>query len=544
MNRILRKFPKSTAFDATVTQTLCIGLINFFNSGVGGGGYLVTSSSSSNKDEKPLTIDFREMAPGNTTSDMFLKDPVLLPKVGALAVAIPGELMGLWELFQRRGSGEVTWSELLEPIIEVAEEGWVVGDVLASTLEMYEPLFLRMGKDDWSFLLNDAKDGVLQEGDIMRRPEMAKLLRELSNNGSVAPFYDKDHWIVKSMVKKIQDYGGIVTEDDFSNYKVKVDEPLSLIIREGDPYFPDDGLTVLTSSGSSSGAALLSALRILDHFPISEGGDYQDDTTFQLIESMKWMGSGRSRLGDYFYNDSNAALPENIRHIMNDSWIENAVNLMRENQGHTLPNYTYYEPEYEMNEPHGTAHFSIVDKFGNAVSLTTTVNLLFGSMLHDPNTGVIFNNEMDDFSQPHQSNNFDLNPSKYNFLAPGKRPLSSAAPIIILDSLGRPDLIVGASGGSRITTAILQTIVRIYWYKMPILESIAYPRVHHQLLPDHLEVENITMIGKETIKSLENMGYTIIEQFPKSVINAIKNYRLEWHAVSDFWRKRGVSCVD
>ena len=124
------------------------------------------------------------------------------------------------------------------------------------------------------------------------------------------------------------------------------------------------------------------------------------------------------------------------------------------------------------------------------------------------------------------------------------RDRSSAAPIIILDSLGRPDLIVGASGGSRITTAILQTIVRIYWYKMPILESIAYPRVHHQLLPDHLEVENITMIGKETIKSLENMGYTIIEQFPKSVINAIKNYRLEWHAVSDFWRKRGVSCVD
>lgn len=156
---------------------------------------------------------------------------------------------------------------------------------------------------------------------------------------------------------------------------------------------------------------------------------------------------------------------------------------------------------------------------------------------------MIFNNEMDDFAQFNKSNSFELAPSIYNFPEPGKRPLSSTAPTIVLSELGIPDLVVGASGGSRITTSVLQTIVRTYWYNMPILETIAYPRIHHQLLPDRIELESFPMIGKAVLSTLKEMGYTMKEVFPKSVVNAIRNVRGEWHAVSDYWRKRGISSV-
>lgn len=297
---------------------------------------------------------------------------------------------------------------------------------------------------------------------------------ELARNGSAAPFYDSNHWIAQSMVKSITKHGGILTLEDLEKYNVSKSKPLSLKIRSGFHHAPDNDLTVLTSSGSSSGAALISALGIMDRLDSVEGGDYLPRKAFELVEAMKWMASARSRLGDY----EGEELPSHIEEVLHKEWIDNAAGSIKQscldNDLKTMRNWTDYKPAYEINDPHGTAHFSIVDSFGNAVSLTTTVNLLFGSLVHDPATGVIFNNEMDDFSQVERSNSFGLAPSIYNYPAPGKRPLSSAVPTIILNELGIPDLIVGASGGSTITTSVLQAIVRSYWYRMPLLETIAY----------------------------------------------------------------------
>lgn len=541
IDSIIELYPNANAADMAVTLTLCIGMVNFFNSGIGGGGYLVMHDHSTKTN---MHLDFRELSPLKADPSLY-KDNDWSTKVGGLAIATPGELLGLYELFRLKGSGTIRWSELLKPIIDLGNQGWEVDEILGATLKIYEPVFTSM-PETWFFVLNSTCDGVLKQGDWIRRPQLAHTLQLLAQNESVAPFYDPTGPLVKSMVQSIQNSGGIITGEDFKNYRVHQTDPLTVKIRSLDSYI-NGGLTVVTSSGSSSGAALVSALKIMDHFPDAMGGDYLDETNFYLIETMKWMGSARSRLGDY----QTQQLPDRIMQVLHDQWSDQAHQSIRNQtewdplsnvlKFHTMSNYTDYRPEYKMNEPHGTAHISIIDHHGNAVSLTTTINLLFGSLVHDPETGVIFNNEMDDFAQESKCNSFELAASIYNLIEPLKRPLSSTAPTIVLNELGVPDLVIGASGGSRITTAILQSLIRLYWYKMPLLETVAYPRVHHQLLPDHVEVENISMIGKGTITKLMEMGYEVIEQVPKSVVNAIKRDRFGWIGVSDYWRKRGIS---
>lgn len=540
MTQIFHKFPNATAADAAVTLTLCIGMVNFFNSGIGGGGY-VTYADRITGDH--ISLDFRELAPGNIDMNMFTED--YQSKIGGLSIAVPGELKGLYELYKLKGSGTVSWEQLLQPVIQLGYDGWEIDEALAATLKLYEEIFVQINQD-WDFVLDSKKKHVLQKGDFIKRPQLSKMLLELAQNGSVAPFYDPQHWIVKSMVKTIESYDGIITGTDFENYNVEVSKPLVQKIRSGFHNMPNNDLTILSSNGTSSGAALVSALKLMDKFNNVEGGDYLDETTYQLIETMKWLASARSRLGD---NNNSTQLD----YILSENWTENAYKKIMSGVSinettklkkfNTNTDFSFYEPMYEINEPHGTTHLSIVDKFGNAVSLTSTINLLFGSLVHDPLTGVIFNNEIDDFAQLNRTNTFNLTASYFNLIKPNKRPLSSMAPTIILNELGQVDFVVGASGGSRITTAVLQSIVRIYWYNIPLLETIAYPRMHHQLLPDIIETEDMSMIGRETISSLQNMGYTMTQHAPKSVVNAIKRVNGEWHAVSDYWRKRGISAV-
>lgn len=534
MQRIYMEHPGSNAVDAAVTVALCIGMVNFFNSGIGGGGYSVVSTK-----EDKAAFDFRETAPLLSNETMFSGDKSNASIFDGLSIAVPGELAGLYDMWEGYGSGEISWSDVLQPVIDLGYNGWIIEEALGASLQAYEE-FLKDRIEDWEFVFND--DGTIKKrGQWINRPHLAKTLEVLANNGSVAPFYDPESYLVKSMVSRVQKRGGILTGEDFKLYKANKSKPLTTLIRSGWQNMPDNDLTVLTSSGSSSGAALIAALKIMDSFPSEIGGDYLIPQTYQLLETMKWLASARSRLGDYGGGEK---IPPRILQVLNDSWIEHAVQKIQQNSlngFHTLPNWTDYHPVYDINEPHGTAHFSIVDDKHNAVSLTTTINLLFGSLVHDPNTGVIFNNEMDDFSIPGKSNSFGLEASLYNLIKPGKRPLSSAVPTIVLNELGFPDLVIGASGGSRISPSVLQSIIRQYWYQMPLLESISYPRIHHQLLPDVVEVESISMIGKSVIGQLEDMGHNL-EQLPaRSVVNGIRRVNAEWHAVSDYWRKRGIA---
>jgi len=505
------------AADAAVTVALCIGMVNSFNSGVGGGAYLV----SKQYEKDAIAIDAREMAPLASHKDMF-KGQEHLSKVGGLAAGIPGEVKGLYTLFKSQGSGNLSWKDVIDPVIELAEKGWNTSVVLAAAIEA-DKKFFRENYDDWSYLFKEnSTHEVIKAGDWTKRPEFAKTLRLLANNGSDAIFYDPDGPIASNLIKAANKQGGIFTKEDFLNYEVDVMPALHTAYLNNDVY---------TCAGSCSGPALVSGLNILDHFGPTEGGDMEPLATHRLIETMKWVASARSRLGDSTTNNTN--------YITSSEWREYALGHFKDNQ--TLGNWSEYNPAYEMNNPHGTTHISIVDAHHNAVAITSTINLLFGCLVRDPITGIVLNNEMDDFSVPGIPNAFGVEPSIYNFIRPRKRPLSSTAPTIVVNELSKPDLVIGAAGGSRIVTAILQAIVRVYSYNMPILETLAYPRLHHQLLPDHIEHEEL--IGSDIIKSLQEKGHKTLVQPPKTAMNAIRRWAGEYQAVSDYWRKRGEACV-
>lgn len=511
------------AADAAVTVALCIGSINSHSSGIGGGGFILSRNKGN-----VISIDAREIAPGAAFKDMY-GNLNILSRIGGLSIAIPGELKGLFELFQQHGSGNLSWKELIEPVIELNEKGFKCSKVFATVLaKEYELVLEKVPslKKTWDFIFKE-NGALIKEGDLITRPNYAKTLELIANNGSSDIFYDPNGPIVKSLISTIKKWGGIITPEDFSNYKVNVESPLVTSI---------NNFTIYTSNGVSSGLALISGLKFFNKIFKSSDENYL--IIHKLIESFKWLSSIRTRLGDI---DDRTELIN--KYINDDLWINEILTRGNYSDFKTFPWYNY-EPQYEIVEPQGTSHFSILDENDNSISMTTTVNLLFGSMIYDPNTGIILNDEMDDFSLPNISNAFNLTPSIYNFIYPGKRPLSSTAPTIIINhDKNITDFLIGAAGGSRITSAILQSIIRIYYLNYNLLESISFPRLHHQLIPESIMVENITLINQEylgLIENLKKLNHTFIETGALTAMNGIKRITNDTlHGVSDWWRKRG-----
>lgn len=548
------------AADAAVTVALCIGSINSHSSGIGGGGFILSRNHLRTKkgkgtekgqeqeleleleleeEEEVLSIDAREMAPEKAYKEMY-HGSFVLSKIGGLSVAIPGELKGLEELFKRHGSGNLTWSELIQPVVELNRKGWKCSKVFEKVVSIEYDLVLSKVpslRKTWDFIFNSHDDGddhdrLVKEGDWITRPNYANTLELIAQNGSSAIFYDPEGPIVTSLVETIDKWGGIVTKEDFANYKVNVESPIQSKLNE---------YSVYTSNGVSSGLALVAGLNFFHNVSRvtndNDGDDDDDKVLFnhKLIESYKWSSSVRTRLGDY--QERSKVIAKYSQH----DWISE----LHANQGYsdstTFP-WKHYDPKYELVEPQGTSHFSIVDENDNAVGMTTTVNLLFGSMVYDPNTGIILNDEMDDFSQPNASNAFNLTPSVYNFVQPGKRPLSSTAPTIITHN-NTTDLVIGAAGGSRITNTVLQAIIRLYFANFTLLDAIAYPRLHHQLIPEHVMCENLTIFNNEFPGIFEKLlikKHTFMETGSLTAMNGIKRMKDGvLHGVSDFWRKRG-----
>lgn len=511
------------AADAAVTVALCIGSINSASSGIGGGGFIL---SSKNDTKDAISIDAREMAPGASVQDMFEANPILAI-VGGLSSGIPGELKGLDVLFKRHGSGNLSWYDVIEPVIKLNREGFECTQVLEVCISVLnDRYFSRIPQlsKSWDFIYND--DGSLKTiGDVVTRPALANTLEMVARNGSSDIFYDPEGPIAKNLININRKYGGIFTDSDFRDYHVIVEAPLTHRI--------NDEYEILTSNGISSGVVLLSGINLFKKLYNSKDEIYL--TVHKIIETMKWMASVRTRLGA-----NNNDYKEVIANYTSNDWAEN-IKTTQYSDEKTFP-WEHYDPLYEMTEPHGTSHFSVLDENDNGVSMTTTVNLLFGSIVYDPITGIILNNEMDDFLSKSFNNSFDLAPSKYNLVTAYKRPLSSTAPTIIMRS-GVPDLLIGAAGGSRITTAIFQAIIRVYQLNLSLLRSISYPRFHDQLIPDYTLLENLTMFKEEfgsgTMHKLVQMGHKFRETGVETTMNGIKRIDKEIHGVSDYWRKAG-----
>lgn len=519
------------AADAAITVALCIGSVNLHSSGIGGGGYIVSS-----KGDDSISIDAREMAPSKAHKNMYYKSPNLA-MFGGLAVAIPGELAGLYELFTQHGSGNLTWHQLFEPVIELNRKGWTAELIWVYGVHKMHELVLNKVpslRETWDFIYKDGCRLLVEVGDHIRRPNYADTLEMIAKNGSHAIFYDPEGPFAPRLAKLASATGGILEAQDFGKYKVKVSPALSYKFEANNEEYE-----LFTAAGVSSGLALIAGLGFYStlnkRLPLAE-----DDFLLQqhrLVEAMKWTSSARSHLGD-----ANETYWNEVKDKFSSAdWANSIIDEKKYSDNKTFE-WQHYGPLFEVAGKHGTSHFSIVDENGDSVSMTTTVNLLFGSMVYDDKTGIILNDEMDDFSLPHHSNAFNLTPSVLNFVKPLHRPLSLMSPTIIKKN-GKTDLLIGAAGGSRIVTAILQAIIRNIFHEMPLLDVVAYSRVHHQLIPSYIMVENTTVYNDEfsfdVEKGLKNLQHDFFESGALTAMNGIKYSDGEWHGVSDYWRKHG-----
>ncbi|SOV08995.1 related to gamma-glutamyltransferase [Ustilago sp. UG-2017a] len=526
---------KGTAVDAAIAGTLCVGVLNMFSSGIGGGGFMIVRDATPCFDRsgkggegggdcvERLTIDFRETAPAAANKTMYV-GRVPKAQFGGLAVGVPGELRGLEEAHKR--FGKLPWKRLVQPSVELAK-GSRVSKELARRLGYFGGFML----DDpvWRQIFVDESTGeVKKEGDILERKAYAKTLQTIADHGPDA-FYSGP--IAEHLVNTTQSHGGILAMEDMATYKVVVKPAIS-----GSWL----GRKVYTTDAPTSGPILLSILNQLSLIPDLITGEPTSLNMHRFIETLKFGFGQRTELADPAY-----LAPEDVERIAEISTIEEAQRIVpniTDDRTHPLE---YYNPKFDIINDHGTMHLSILDSHGQAIALTSTVNLIFGSHVMDPYTGVILNDEMDDTSTPGVPNAFGLAPSPYNYPEAGKRPLSSTCPTII-ERDGEVEMVLGGSGGSRIFSSVLQTIFNWVLWGMDLSEAIEAPRVHHQLLPKHLSVE--TGYSNKTLAGLKGRGHEVswididlgIAEVQAIAVGGGKGRRRRVWAASDS-RKGGVA---
>ncbi|KAI9475132.1 hypothetical protein LPJ78_000373 [Coemansia sp. RSA 989] len=499
------------AVDAAVASTLCIGVLQAHSSGIGGGGFMLVHPGHG---ARPVLFDFREAAGQAATSDMFINN-ITKASVGPLASGVPGEIAGLYHAHKR--FGKLAWHRLFEPAIALAKNGAALNSVVHGQLVRFEQEFRNSPGFNTTYF--NSQGELLKVGEPVYRPELAKTLSEVAHNGPDS-FYKG--YIAKSLVKTIQDQGGILTTDDFARYTVVEREPI-------ETYY--HGRRVITGSAPTSGSILLNMLNVVEGFTLALDGPTALNY-HRLVEAMKFGAAQRTLLGDPSFVDIMSNLTRQIS--------KGFASEIRANISDTQTfDVDHYDPEYDVLNNHGTTHLSILDKDEMAVALTSTVNLEFGSRIMDPSTGIILNDEMDDFSTTNETNSFGLRPSPNNKIVPKKRPMSSTSATII-EHNGHVELVAGGSGGSRILTAVLQVIVNVLDFGMRLDEAIDYPRLHHQLLPHQLSID--PLFPNCIAHQLAALGHAIAPlRRASSTVQAV--HRLSdgiIHAVSDA-RKHGVA---
>ncbi|KAI0266757.1 gamma-glutamyltranspeptidase [Gloeopeniophorella convolvens] len=505
------------AVDAAVSTTFCIGVANMFSSGIGGGGFMTVRvpPSSPGVASEVWTMDFREMAPALANASMYVGDPVKA-MFGGLSVGVPGEVRGLAEAHSRWG--KLPWRRVVQPSVDLAA-GWPVGVELGRRLHWptYRSLFLH--DPDWAPIF--APNGhILKEGDIIQRTNLSRTLATIAEQGADA-FYHGE--IADAIVKKVSAEGGVMTHEDLANYKIKVSRALEGTYR---------GRKVYTPHAPTSGPVLLHMLNLLETYDLPTEG-FTAVNAHRIVEAIKFGFAARTRICDPAFNDD----PDRIDRIPLKSFSTSISKNLTDDRTHPP---AYYQPIFDVPEDHGTSHTSVVDTDGMAVAITSTVNLVFGSQVMDPITGILFNDEMDDFSTPGIPNAFGLWPSPYNYPEGHKRPLSSTVPTIIEHPDGSFYLALGGSGGSKIFPAVFQVVLNLDW-GLDISAAIEFGRLHHQLYPEWIEADDV--YPHELLLSLTTRGHSLHVMDVNrvaSVVNAVMKTNGTVYAASDS-RKNGIA---
>ncbi len=484
------------AVDAACATALALGVVHPDASGIGGGGFAIVYLAAS---KQSYAVDFRERAPAAITPASFFKDGKADPALsqhGGLAVAVPGEVRGLAEMVKRWG--KLPFSKCVEGAQRLAWRGFPISWRLARSLGALHPAAGTPPAGDAGFLKMFATKP-LAEGDTFKRPELAWTLQRLRAGGADA-FYKGP--VAQEIVKAVRAAGGVMSEQDLADYTATVRTPLEGRYRS---------LRVLSMPPpSSGGVVLIEALGILSNVyrtsqDVRHEGRGSSAYLHVLAEALKHGFADRARyLGDTDF------VKVDLAHLTSPAYHAELARRIKPDA--VLPRDAYGTPgpAPEQHRDGGTTHLSVIDAEGNAVALTTTVNLGFGAHLVAGKTGVLLNDQMDDFSlTPGVPNAFGLIGNAQNAVAPKKRPLSSMTPTIAVDGDGRVRVVVGAAGGPTIISATAQVLLNVVDWKLDAQAAVAAPRIHDQWFPDVLDVE--PEIARDVVDNLTRRGHKVQE---------------------------------
>ena len=493
------------AFDAMMATELALAVAYPYAGNIGGGGFMVYRKNNG----EIGALDYREKAPLAATRDMYLDNDGNIIKgkstVGGSAVGVPGTVAGVFKAQEKLGLLSV--KEILSPVIELAKKGVVVTKKQEDRINKFKKAFETVNRQKILFLRD------WKEGDVIKYSALANTLERISEYGRDEFYKGKT---AKILAKFIQDNGGIITEKDLAKYEAKWRIPTT---------FQYDDLKVISMSPPSSGGICLAQImNSIESYDLHTYGHNSVKTMQIITEAERRAYADRSHfLGDPDF----VSIPTNTL-------------LSKTYSKERMRNFSFKKPTLSEDVSHGnieiiesneTTHYSIVDQYGNAVSVTTTLNGGYGSKLYSSELGFFLNNEMDDFSsKPGVPNMFGLIGAKANQIAPEKRMLSSMTPTIV-EKKGELWMVVGTPGGSTIITSVLQTILNVHEFGMGMQESVNQARFHHQWLPDMITIEP-NQFDENIISKLRKIGYAIDEQNSRVIgkvdaILVLKNGQLE-----------------
>ncbi|MAB49390.1 MAG: gamma-glutamyltransferase [Flavobacteriaceae bacterium] len=470
------------AFDAMMATEMALAVTYPYAGNLGGGGFLVYRLADGTKG----ALDYREKAPLAAYKDMYLDEEGNVIKnlstVGSMAVGVPGTIAGIFEAQRRFGKLDV--KTVLQPVIELAQNGFVVTNKQAKRFSEYDSIFSAVNKKQILF------NKTIKAGDTIKNLALANTLQRISEHGR-DEFYKGE--TAKMLVSFLEAKGSSITLEDLEKYEAKWRNPVS---------FEYDDLTITSMSPPSSGGICLGQImKMIEPFDLNDYGHNSLKTIQVLVEAEKRAYADRSYyLGDPDFVD----IP--TKTLLSDVYLEGR-----------MANFSFKEPTPSDTLSHGyivgyesdeTTHYSIVDQFGNAIAVTTTLNGAYGSKLYAEELGFFLNNEMDDFSsKPGVPNYYGLIGAEANSIAPEKRMLSAMTPTIV-EKEGELYMTLGTPGGSTIITSVLQTIINVHEFGFSMQSAVDAPRFHHQWLPDEIRMEP-NSFNIDLIKALEALGYSI-----------------------------------
>ena len=500
------------AYDASIAIAFTLAVVLPRAGNIGGGGFMVIYDGET---KKPYSIDFREKAPEFSSKDMYLNkdgtfNDLKLSTFGYLASGVPGTVAGLWEVHQKFGS--LPWNVLIEDAIYFAENGFEITPFLADIL-------LRYSEDLSSF--PETKE-IFQKhypnfkNKMLVQSDLANTLRIIASKGRDG-FYKGE--IAEKISSEMKTNGGLITKSDLQKYNPVWREPLISEYR--------DTSIITMGPPSSGGLHIIQMLNIIENFELNLMKHNSLEYINLLAEVMKYAYSDRSKyLGDPDFYE----VP--IKKITSKDYAKNILSNIK--IGKATPANDIYPGKHLMRESHETTHFSVADKSGNVVSMTYTLNSTFGSKVVIKDTGILMNNEMDDFSAaPGIPNQFNLLGAEANQITPFKRPLSSMTPTIVLKD-EELFFTTGSPGGSRIISAVLQSILNIIDFGMDLEEATFAKRIHHQWYPDILEFE--FSLDEEINMKLQKMDYVTSIVIPLTCLQTIMFKDGIYYGYGDFRR--------